>query len=122
MGEASGMNGEAQHADGDQEDEILYEEDPTNEEGAVYPLRDGRVVDWSCFFALLTHIYNTLSPPFHTPILVISQPTWTSQDHETLTQFFFEKFKTPAFCLMDSALAACYAFATPTATVVDVGL
>ena len=121
MGEANGINGDGQNMDADQEDEILYEEDPTNEEGAVYPLRDGRVVDWSCFFALLTHIYNTLSPPFHTPILVISQPTWTSQDHETLTQFFFEKFKTPAFCLMDSALAACYAFATPTATVVDVG-
>lgn len=103
------------------EEETLFEEDPTSEEGAVFPLRDGRVVNWSCFFALLTHVYNTLSPPFHTPILVISQPAWTAQDHETLTQFFFEKFKTPAFCLMDSALALCYAFAVPTATVVDVG-
>lgn len=105
----------------DQEDEIMFEEDPTSEEGAVYPIRDGRIVEWSCFFALLTHIYNTLSPPFHTPILVIAQPAWTAQDHESLTQFFFEKFKTPAFCLMDSALAVCYAYATPTATVVDVG-
>ena len=121
MSEANGIPAEGHSADGDPEDEILYEEDPTSEEGAVYPLRDGRVVNWSCFFALLTHIYNTLSPPFHTPILVIAQPTWTSQDHETLTQFFFEKFKTPAFCLMDSALAACYAFATPIATIVDVG-
>ncbi len=103
------------------EEETLYEEDPTTEEGAVFPLRDGRVVNWSCFFALLTHVYNTLSPPFHTPILVISQPAWTAQDHETLTQFFFEKFKTPAFCLVDSALALCYAFAIPTATIVDVG-
>lgn len=105
----------------DPDEEILFEEDPTSEEGAVYPIRDGRIVEWSCFFALLTHIYNTLSPPFHTPILVIAQPAWTAQDHESLTQFFFEKFKTPAFCLMDSALAVCYAYATPTATVVDVG-
>lgn len=103
------------------EEEILFEEDPSSEEGAVYPLRDGKVVDWRCFYALLTHVYNTLSPPFHTPILVISQPAWTTQDHETLTQFFFEKFKTPAFCLMDSALAVCYAYATSTATIVDVG-
>ena len=103
------------------EEEILYEEDPTTEEGEVFPLRDGRIVNWSCFCALLTHVYNTLSPPFHTPILVISQPAWTARDHELLTQFFFEKFKTPAFCLMDSALALCYAFAIPTATVVDVG-
>lgn len=106
----------------DEEEDIQYEEDPTSEEGAVYPMQNGKVVDWPCFFALLTHVYNTLSPPFHTPILVISQPTWTAQDHEILTQFFFEKFKTPAFCLMDSAMAVCYAFNTPTATVVDVGL
>ena len=105
----------------DEEDEILYEEDPTSEEGAIYPLVEGRVANWPCFFALLTHVYNTLSPPFHTPILLISQPCWTAQDHEVLTQFFFEKFKTPAFCLMDSALAVSYAYASPNATVVDVG-
>lgn len=105
----------------DLEEEVLYEEDPTTDEGAVWPIRAGRIVNWSCFFALLTHVYNTLSPPFHTPILVISQPAWTAHDHERLTQFFFEKFKTPAFCLMDSALAVCYAFATATATVIDVG-
>lgn len=101
--------------------DAVYEEDPSSDEGAVYPIREGRVVNWPCFFALLTHVYNTLSPPFHTPILLISQPAWTAQDHETLTQFFFEKFKTPAFCLMDSALATCYAYGVPTATVVDVG-
>ncbi len=106
---------------GDSEQEMLYEEDPTTEEGAVFPLQAGRIVNWSCFFALLTHIYNTLSPPFHTPILVISQPAWTAHDHERLTQFFFEKFKTPAFCLMDSALAVCYAYSAATATIIDVG-
>lgn len=105
----------------DLEEEVLYEEDPTTEEGAIFPLRAGKIVNWSCFFALLTHIYNTLSPPFHTPILLISQPAWTAHDHERLTQFFFEKFKTPAFCLMDSALAVCYAYAVATATVIDVG-
>ena len=105
----------------EEEEEIIYEEDPTSDEGAVKPLVEGRIVNWECFYALLTHVYNTLSPPFHTPILVISQPCWTAQDHEVLTQFFFEKFKTPAFCLMDSALAVSYAYATPNATVVDVG-
>ena len=104
-----------------EEEESYFEEDPTTEEGAVYPIQQGRVVDWSCLFALMTHVYNTLSPPFHTPILIITQPAWTAQDHETMTQFFFEKFKTPAFCLMDSALAVCYAHAISTATVVDFG-
>ncbi|KAL8671771.1 MAG: hypothetical protein Q9168_003742 [Polycauliona sp. 1 TL-2023] len=104
-----------------EEEDTYFEEDPTTEEGAVYPIREGRVVDWPCLFALMTHIYNTLSPPFHTPILIITQPAWTAQDHEILTQFFFEKFKTPAFCLMDSALAVCYAYGAATATVVDIG-
>ena len=104
-----------------EDDETQYEEDPTSDEGAVYPLTAGRATDWPCFLALLSHIHNTLSPPFHTPILLIAQPAWTEQDHETVTQFFFEKFKTPAFCLMDSALAVCYAYGVPTATVIDVG-
>lgn len=103
------------------DDETLYEEDPNSDEGAIYPLQDGRVVNWSCFFALLHHIHKTFDPPFHTPILLIAQPAWTAQDRESLTQFFFEKFKIPAFCIMDSALAVCYAYAVPTATIIDVG-
>ena len=101
--------------------ELTYEEDPDDIEGAVYPLRGGRIENWPCFLALLTHIYNTLSPPFHTPVLVIAQPCWSARDHELLTQFFFENFKIPAFWLMDAALASCYAYGVPTATVIDVG-
>ncbi|KAH8433866.1 putative chromatin remodeling complex subunit (Arp9) [Aspergillus melleus] len=102
-------------------EQIYYEEDIMSDEGAVYPLRNGNIVDWPCFFALLTHIHNTLSPPFHTPIMLIAEPIWTARDREVITQFVFEKFKTPAFCLMDSALAICYGYGTSTATVVDVG-
>jgi actin-related protein 9 len=111
-------NGEPKSED---DEEPLYEEDPNSEEGAVYPLKEGRVTNWPAFLALLTYVHNTLSSPFHTPILIIAQPAWTSHDHELLTQFFFEKFKTPAFCIMDSAMAACYAYGIGTATVVDVG-
>ncbi|KAI9851559.1 MAG: Actin-like protein arp9 (SWI/SNF complex component arp9) [Thelocarpon superellum] len=112
---------EEEEVEEDEDEVVHFEEDLVSEEGAVYPLKEGRVTDWSCFLALLNHIHNTLSPPFHTPILLITQPSWTQQDHETVTQFFFEKFKTPAFCLLDSALAVCYAYGIPTATVVDVG-
>jgi actin-related protein 9 len=99
----------------------FYEEDPTSTEGAVYPLKNGQIENWPCFLALLTHVFNTLSPPFHTPVIVISQPCWSARDHELLTQFFFETFKIPAFCLLDAALAACYAYGVPTATIIDVG-
>ncbi|KAJ5131126.1 uncharacterized protein N7515_007165 [Penicillium bovifimosum] len=102
-------------------EEVYYEEDPASDEGAIYPIENGRIVDWPCFFALLTHIHNTLSPPFHTPIMIIAEPVWSARDREAITQFVFEKFKAPAFSLMDSALAACYGYGTATATVVDVG-
>lgn len=116
---------ESEQGNGEQKqetvEEIFYEEDITTDEGAIYPLDHGRIVDWPCFFALLTHIHNTLSPPFHTPILLIAEPVWTARDREAITQFVFEKFKTPAFTIMDSALAVCYGYGTSTATVVDVG-
>ena len=103
------------------EEVVTFQEDLESDEGAVWPMRYGRVQNWSCFLALLTHIHNTLSPTLHTPILLITEPAWTSQDREIVTQFCFERFKTPAFCLMDSALAVCYAYGTALATVVDVG-
>ncbi|KAL4788802.1 actin-domain-containing protein [Aspergillus venezuelensis] len=102
-------------------EEIFYEEDIASDEGAIFPMQNGRIVDWPCFFALLTHVYNTLSPPFHTPIMLLAEPVWTLRDKEAITQFVFEKFKTPAFCLMDSAAAVAYGYGVSTATVVDVG-
>jgi actin-related protein 9 len=116
-----GETAAAPEQEAEPKEEILLEEDIISDDGAVYPIQNGQIVDWPCFLALLEHIHNTLSPPFHTPILVISEPAWTARDREILTQFIFEKFKPPAFSLMDSALAACYAYGTVTATVVDVG-
>ena len=101
--------------------QVIYEEDVTSEAGAVYPIQGGRIVDWPCFYALLTHVYNSLSPPFHTPILLVAQPVWTARDREAITQFVFEKFKVPAFTLIDAATAAIYGYGVPTALVVDVG-
>lgn len=123
----SGASVKPEETDGNTEDstraveEVFYEEDMASDEGAIYPIKDGRIVDQPCFFALLTHIYNTLSPPFHTPIILIAQPVWSFSDREAIAQFVFEKFKTPAFSLMDSAVAACYGYKTGTATIVDVG-
>ncbi|KAF3050174.1 Actin-like protein arp9 (SWI/SNF complex component arp9) [Didymella keratinophila] len=118
------QNGEAQGeakpaTDGD--DEIIWQEDRVSEEGAIWPIQDGKITDWPCFFALISHVYNALNPPFHTAILLITQPSWTPREHEKLAQFFFEKFKTPAFGLMDAALATTWAYGVHTATIVDVG-
>lgn len=98
-----------------------WEEDHVSEEGAIWPIQNGRIVDWQCFYALMTHVYNTVNPPFHTAILLVSEPVWTLKEHEKVTQFFFEKFKVPAFGMMDAAMAASYAYGAATATIVDVG-
>ncbi|KFZ12593.1 hypothetical protein V502_07026 [Pseudogymnoascus sp. VKM F-4520 (FW-2644)] len=105
----------------DNEPEPEFEEDLESNEGAVYPLTEGRITNMPAFLALMNHIHSVLSPTLHTPILLIAQPAWTAQDVEALTQFFFEKFKTPAFCIMDSALAISYAYGVQNGTVIDVG-
>jgi actin-related protein 9 len=107
---------------GVQKQEDQWEEDRISEDGAIWPIQNGSIVDWPCFYALLEHVYNTVNPPFHTPILLIAQPVWTHKDYEKVAQFIFEKFKTPALAMMDAAVAAAYAYGIPTATVVDVGL
>lgn len=89
--------------------------------GADYDISEGRITNMPAFLALMNHIHSVLSPTLHTPILLIAQPAWTAQDIEALTQFFFEKFKTPAFCIMDSALAISYAYGVQNGTVIDVG-
>lgn len=106
----------------EQEQEPEWEEDRVSEEGAIWPIQSGSITDWPCFYALMEHVYNTVNPPFHTPILIISQPVWTHKEYEKVAQFFFEKFKTPALAMMDSAVATTYAYGIPTATIVDVGL
>lgn len=103
------------------EEEITLEEDPMSEDGAIWPMQGGRIVDWPCFFALMQHLYNMLNGGFHTPILLVAQPAWTPVEHIRITRFFFEKFKCPAFALMDSAQAMCYAYGIPSACVIDIG-
>jgi actin-related protein 9 len=106
---------------GEGEAEILYEEDLTSDEGAIYPIVKGAIVDWPCFMAFLTYIYNTLSPPFHTPILIVAQPAWRQDDLVKLCQFVFQTFKTPAFNVIDSAAAVNWAWGRDESTVIDVG-
>lgn len=116
--EANGTNG----VNGEQEEPELYEDWETDE-GAVWAMNQGRVVNWSCFYALLTYVYNQLSPhaSIQTPLLLIGQPCWSQKDHEQITQFFFERFKCPGLTIVDSASAALYGFNVQNACVVDIG-
>jgi len=81
----------------------------------------GQIVNWSCFFALLSYVHGRLSPHLHSPILLVAEPCWTVKDHEKITQFVFEKFKPPGFVIVDSALVSLWAYSVVNACVVDVG-
>ena len=90
--------------------ETQYEEDRETDEGAVWPMIEGRVVHWPCFFALLTHVYNTLSPTLKSPFCVVAPPVWAHSDLERVCQFIMEKFKPPGLVFFDAATAAHWAF------------
>ena len=103
-------------------DDTLWEEDPLSEEGAIYPIKCGRVCNWGCFKAFLEHIHTTLSPGLHTPILIVISPDWSPQDRETLTSFVFEKTQTPGLLLINSSYAVLSThYNIPDALIVDVG-
>ncbi|KAI5845575.1 hypothetical protein DFP73DRAFT_511979 [Morchella snyderi] len=107
--------------DEDMGEDGVYVEDDDDEEGAVWCMKEGKVVDWGCFFALLQHVHETINPTFHTPILMLYPPNFDDRDKELLTQFVFEKLKAPGFAIMDASLAVLWAYGVSTATVVDVG-
>lgn len=53
---AEGEDGDGEGDDDDDEDmgeDGVYVEDEDDEEGAVWCMKEGKVVDWGCFFALL---------------------------------------------------------------------
>ncbi|KHJ30824.1 putative chromatin remodeling complex subunit [Erysiphe necator] len=114
-------NGDVAMSDTIEEHETELVEFPDLDEDAVWPLKEGRIENLPAFLALLQHIHSTFSPTLHTPILIVSQPSWTAKNHEDITQFVFEKFKTPGLCIIDSAIATSYAYGVANATVIDVG-
>ncbi|KAG9234075.1 hypothetical protein BJ875DRAFT_484533 [Amylocarpus encephaloides] len=109
----------ASKKDGSDEEEMVeYLED---EEGAIWPLKQGRIVNMECFLAFLHHVHSKLQPGLHVGLVIVAQPYWTSKDAEDITRFVFETFKISGFILIDAALAATYGYGLANATVIDVG-
>lgn len=87
----------------------------------VFPIVGGRIVNWDCFFGLLSHVIREINPGFYSPYMIVTEPCWTVKDCERITQFLFEQYKPPALAMMDAAMATSYGFGLQTATIVDVG-
>lgn len=104
------------------EEEYEFVEDPDSSEGAVYPIRGGRIVHMEAFLAFLDHVHSMLTTTYHnTPITLMASPQWTRPDCEAIARYVFEKTKTPALCLIHSGVATQYGLRWPTMTVVDIG-
>ncbi|PKS08914.1 hypothetical protein jhhlp_003527, partial [Lomentospora prolificans] len=121
VSEGAQQNGEAKAAEED-EDEWEWVEDQDSDEGAVYPMQAGRIVNMPAFLAFLDHIHSMLTTTYHnTPIVLMASPQWTRDCIEEITRYIFEKTKTPSLCLIHSAVATQYGLRWPHMTVVDIG-
>ncbi|KAI1345208.1 hypothetical protein F5Y15DRAFT_20752 [Xylariaceae sp. FL0016] len=104
------------------EDEYEWVEDRDSVEDAVYPMQGGRIVNMEAFLAFIEHVHSLLTTTYHnTPIVMMASPQWTRPDLESIARYIFEKTKTPALCLLHSAIAAQYGLKWPTMTVIDIG-
>ncbi|KIH94775.1 hypothetical protein SPBR_03598 [Sporothrix brasiliensis 5110] len=108
-------------ADG-KEDEWEYVEDPESDEGAVYPMQGGYIINMDAFLAFLEHVHGLLTTTYHnTPIVLMTSSQWTRPDCEAIALYIFEKTRTPALCMINSALATQYGLKWPHMTVIDIG-
>ena len=105
-----------------QDTEDTYEADPDDEDGAVWPIVNGRIVDWHAFFALLDHVRTALNPHLHSPLVIQAGAAWGTKELEAITQFVFEKWSVPVYIMMDNAICGTYAYGIATGLVVDIGL
>ncbi|KAL1893184.1 Actin-like protein arp9 [Sporothrix stenoceras] len=115
-------NGENGTEDTKEEDEWEYVEDPESDEGAVYPMQGGYIVHMDAFLAFLEHVHGLLTTTYHnTPIVLMTSAQWTRPDCEAIALYIFEKTRTPALCMINSALATQYGLKWPHMTVIDIG-
>ncbi|TEA20864.1 SWI/SNF and RSC complexes subunit arp9 [Colletotrichum sidae] len=104
------------------DDEYEWVEDTDSDEGAVYPLQGGRIINMEAFLAFLDHVHSMLTTTYHnTPIMLMASPQWCRPDTETIARYIFEKTRTPALCMIHSGIATQYGIKWPNMTVVDIG-
>lgn len=104
------------------EEEITqHEEDTDEEEGAIYPIVQGRIVNTEALLAVLAHIENLVDAPMHTPVLVVCDPAWSSEHKELITKFYFENKQRPGVTFLLSSLAVLAGYDVTEGCVIDIG-
>ena len=78
-------------------------EDRESDEGAVWPIVKGKIVNWPAFCAFINHVYNFIMPTLKSPIVMSLEPLIQDDRMVDLCLFLFEKFKVPAIYLAEHA-------------------
>ena len=103
------------------ETEEYLEDDVDSDEGAVWPIVEGRIEDFACFMALLAHVHRSINPNFMSPVVIVAQPAWSLRDYENITRMVFQQWSSPALHIADAAPLALYGVGVESGVVVDVG-
>lgn len=97
----------------------------TSDIEVIYPIRGGKVWDWTALVAVWRYILLTRlairTAHNDCPLLVSLPATLTRDDLSRATQLLFETFNVPSLSIVEEPLLSAYAAGTLTAAVVDFG-
>ncbi|KAG0028689.1 general RNA polymerase II transcription factor [Podila clonocystis] len=98
---------------------------PESELTIASPIEQGIVKDWSAMEALWRHVlFRELGIKRSrnaSPVLMVVPTDWTKEEHERITQIFFENFNVPGLYLAEEPLMILYGCATVTGLIIDIG-
>ncbi|KAG0364967.1 actin-domain-containing protein [Gamsiella multidivaricata] len=98
---------------------------PEAELSVSSPIQDGIVKDWAAMEALWRHVlFRELGIKRSrnaSPVLMVVPTDWTKEEHERITQIFFENFNVPGLYLAEAPLMTLYGCAAVTGLVIDIG-
>ncbi|KAG0373616.1 hypothetical protein BGX24_011463 [Mortierella sp. AD032] len=98
---------------------------PESELTVSTPIQDGIVKDWASMEALWRHVlFRELGIKRSrnaSPVLMVVPTGWTKEEHERITQIFFENFNVPGLYLAEEPLMILYGCAAITGLVIDIG-
>ncbi|KAG0314379.1 hypothetical protein BGZ99_008169 [Dissophora globulifera] len=98
---------------------------PESEVTVSTPIQDGIVKDWAAMEALWRHVlFRELGIKRSrnaSPVLMVVPSDWTKEEHERITQIFFENFNVPGLYLAEEPLMTIYGCGTVSGLVIDIG-
>ncbi|KAF8941498.1 actin family [Dissophora ornata] len=98
---------------------------PESELTVSTPIQEGIIKDWAAMEALWRHVlFKELGVKRSrnaSPVLMVVPTDWTKEEHERITQIFFENFNVPGLYLAEEPLMTIYGCGTVSGLVIDIG-